>query len=333
VIRLLINALHDTHAPTAMHGVIARRRDVPFLRGLLRSIGPEPSTSLKTNLKRLAFISWLRDDLGLLSALNEEEQRTAIQVALASGMKRLEVFEVVKYLLQHGERGVQREAARALIHFKGADANELLLKALNSDDPELQAVAVGQLRDRGIPNAMATLIELIDSPHEIVRLAATESLSEFRFERYLEKFDFLDEEQREDNGRLVKRVDPKAVARLTEELKASSRARRLRGVALTIAMDAVADVEESLIELLADEDQFVRIEALHALTDCDSPQLRTTVRRLRDDPSAVVREAAESILRGWGEPVPLSAGEATDLFGEPDFSPREENNQALEVES
>jgi HEAT repeat protein len=177
------------------------------------------------------------------------------------------------------------------------EANELLLSALRAEDPRLQAIAVQGLRERGIPGAMHKLIDLVDSPHAAVREVVRECLSEFHFARFRETFEMLDDEARRSAGSLVKRVDPEAIPELLKELQAPSRSRRLRGVEMVAAMDAVAEFEPQLLELLRDEDQFVRAETVRALANHNSPQTRQALRELLIDSRDVVREAAENVLQ------------------------------------
>jgi HEAT repeat protein len=291
--------LDDAQAPTTIHNVLARRRDVSFLRHLLKRIDDGPSTPVKANLRRIESFTWLRDDLSVLSALHDDEQRGAVRLALASGMNRLGVFEVLKYILQHGGVPGRRAAAEALVHFKGAEANDLIVKAVHDEDTQVQTAAVRQLRERGIPGAMAMLLDLSDSSHETVREAARTCLKEYRFDRYLETFDTLDKETRFSTGQLVKRVDPYALPGLVRELNAFSRNRRLRGVEMAVAMGAIPDVEAELIKLTSDEDHFLRTEVLRALAHSDSPNTRSAIRALLRDPKAVVQEAAEQVLQGF----------------------------------
>jgi HEAT repeat protein len=152
------------------------------------------------------------------------------------------------------------------------------------------------------------LIEFVGSPHEPVQQAARDCLVEFRFPRYLETFDLLEADVRVSTGKLVKRIDEQAIPRLTEELQATSRSRRLRGVEMTLAMDAVVDVEPVLIRMLEDPDQFVRAAAVSALASHDSPETRRALRELLLDPNVIVRREAETALQafatGAGLPQP-----------------------------
>jgi HEAT repeat protein len=295
--QLLLSFLDDFQAPTAIQLVLGRRRDVTFLRHLLRHVGDEPSAEVRINLRRIESFSWLRDDLSILSALNEDEQRAVVQLATASGINRLQVLEILKHLLVKGSPGSRRAAIASLTPYRGAEANALLLKALQDDDPQTQAAVVGQLRDRGIPNALAMLVDLLDSPAAVVREAAQASLAEFQFQRFLDSFDLLDAEVRRNTGALVKRVDPQAISGLAGELSAPSRTRRLRAIEMAVAMQAIPDLEEELIELLTVEDDLVRTEVLRVLADCDTPRTRRALQDRLLDSNAVVRKAAEATLQ------------------------------------
>jgi HEAT repeat protein len=300
IVRLILNFLQDRFAPSAVLQVIARRRDPVFLRHALKRVGANPDSVARTNLRRIESIGWLRHDLSMLDTLTDSEQQAAIQMAICSGHNRLEVFDVLKYVLQNGKVPGRQTAAQALATFGGADANQLVLEGLEDPDPQVQAQMVAQLREKGIPGAISRLIQLIDSPHEVVRSAAQKSLTEFNFARYLSLFDTLDDDVRRSTGLLVRRIDPEAPALLASELKSKTRTRRLRGLEVAQAMDAVDFVEPLIIGLLSDEDHFVRAEAARALVHCKSPLAREALRSALVDRSVSVREAAELALREVG---------------------------------
>ena len=215
---------------------------------------------------------------------------------MASGMPRLQAFKTIKYLLQHGKPGGRQSATEALADFQGAEANALVQKAVNDKDPEVQARALSQLRQRGTAGALPLLIERLDSPHEAVREAARGSLTEFSFSRYLAGFETLDDEVRESTGRLVKKVDPKSGELLQAELTSKVRSRRLRGLAMAAAMDMAAELQETLIELLQDEDHMVRQEAVHLLGTQNNATARKAIEQALEDSSLMVREVAAAAL-------------------------------------
>jgi HEAT repeat protein len=294
--RLLLTYLADSHAPLAALHALARRRDISFLRQLVRQIGSEPTRIITSNLRRIESIPWISEQLSLLDTFNEGEQPGVVQLAALSGIPRQQAYEILAYVLRHGKVSGRRTAARALGAFQGADANNLAVKSLGDDDAEVRATIALQLRDRGVPGAINRLIALLDSTHQVEREAAQASLAEFRFANFAKNFDGLNEEARRSSGPLVRRIDPQSLVELRLELDAPTRSRRKRGLEMAVAMDAVVLLHDAVVALLKDDDQYLRIEAVRALASCDSSRTRQVLREALLDPHPLVVEAAEGVL-------------------------------------
>ncbi|MDX1945612.1 MAG: HEAT repeat domain-containing protein [Pirellulaceae bacterium] len=308
--RLLLSLLDDPHAPLSAIHALARRRDLAFVRRLLRKIGAEPSAAARLNLRRIDAIPWMQDHLVLIDALHEGEQPGAVLLAVASSLPRAKAFEAVAYALRHGKVAGRRAAAQALAEFRGAEANALALWAMDDDDPQVRATAASQLRERGIPGATSRLLQLLESPHQIEREAAQASLDDFHFDRFLATFDDLPEAARQSTGPLVRRVDPLAISKVKSELDANTRSRRRRGIELAVALGAVGDLVEPLAALLSDDDQYLRIEAVRALATHDCPATRNALRDAQTDTHPLVQQAADEglakLARGTAT-IPLAA--------------------------
>ncbi len=311
VMRLMLAMIEDPYAPLAALNAAAHRTDEPFLRHFLKKIGAEPSASIQANLRRMERIPWLQSDLRPLLLLSEAEQQTAVTVARLSGLKRQQVFDVVKFLLRNGNLGGRRAASEALAEFSGVEANQLALDALADPDPQVQVNILVQLRERGIPGAMTRLLELVDTPHLVVQQAVRQCLSEFTFQRFLAAFDMLAPHVRVSTGALVRKVDPQTIAQLEQELASQGRTRRLRALQIAQCLRAEREVEAQLIELLADEDPFVRIETAHLLVACDSTPARQALRGALLDRHAAVKEAAERSLRALSSANPTQRSRDT----------------------
>jgi hypothetical protein len=297
VMRLVLNFLDDPHAPTSAINVLAHRGDAAFLSHLLKKIGYEPSAAARANLRRMESISWLLDGCRGLDEFDDAQQHAVIQLAMATSIKRLKVFEVVRYVLLNGTTGGRRAAVSALVEFKGYEANALVQQALSDKDPQVKAGALAQLRDRGIPGALTRLIAAADNPNPVVRQAAQRCLKEFDFRRYQKAFDILDEDVRYSTGFLVRKVDPDVLDLLQKELTAPVRLSRLRALEMLPYLNALSDVETIVVELMADDDHFVRAEAAKALAEAQSSTARDALRNALLDPSVIVREAAELSLQ------------------------------------
>ena len=250
------------------------------------------------NLKRIDAIPWLQRSGAPWRQLDDAAQHALVRLAIASNIPRLQVFGVLESVLLHGNAGGRREAARALAEFHGAEANALALKALDDPDPQVQAHIVAQLRGRGIPGVLPGLVEMVDSPHAVIRKAAQESLAEFSFRRFLGSFDLLDDDVRRSTGLLVKKIDPQTGPLLKEELHSPVRTRRLRALAIARLIDLVERLEEPIRKLLADDDDhMVRMEAAAALGRSDSEASRLALERALGDRSETVRETAARSLQ------------------------------------
>jgi HEAT repeat protein len=296
IIGLLLSFLDDPQAPSAALSVIGRRRDLTFLGYLLRKLGDESSAVVTQNLRSIKSLAWAGDDNRVLDDLDDALQPAAMKMVMASGLPRVEAIKVIRHMLYRGTVAGRRAAAEALAHFRGSEAGELTLKALADEDPYVQAAAVGQIRNRGIPGVLPRLLKMIDSPHAVVQKAIQENLTEFSFQRFLAAYDMLDEDVRQSTGQLVKRIDAQAIPLLEAEMCSAARSRRLRAIHVAQSLDAVAELEQTIIRLIDDEDHMVRAASATALGDVGSEASRQALERARRDRSKPVQEAAERSL-------------------------------------
>ena len=185
----------------------------------MRKIGREPTPAMAFNLKKMTSIAWLGDFRRIMDQIDDAGQHSAVRFVMAAGIPRQQVLGLVETVLLHGKPGGRSEAARALAEFQGAEANALAMRALADPDPQVQANIIPQLRGRGIPGVLPSLMELVESPYPVVRKAARESLAEFSFKRFVAAFDMLDEEVRRSTGTAGqedRRAEPIALERRIE---------------------------------------------------------------------------------------------------------------------
>ena len=295
VIGLLLAFLDNRRAPTSVLSLIAKRDDFKFVEYLLRKIGHEPSVAVRQNLKKISSVAWLQDTK-MLDQLDDAAQHSVVRLAMLSNVPRARAFDTVAYILQQGKPRGRRAAAEALNEFNGAEANALVEKFSEDDDPQVQASALVQLRRRGILKSLTRLVQNINSEHAVVRDAARAGLTEFSFQRFLAAFDMLDDDVRRSTGSLVRKVDPQTIPMLQAEMESHVRTRRLRALEIAQAIEAVVQLDRTIIGLTADEDHLVRAEAAKALGESDSPASCSALEGALDDGSHTVRESARKSL-------------------------------------
>jgi len=314
LMRLLLSFLDDPRVPSAAISIFTHRSDARFIQQFLAFLAESTSDAASQNLKRIEHLAWLRNDREFLESLDDTAQASLVHLVMASGMKRLAAFETVSAVVRYGNDAGRRAACAALADFNGAEANKLIEAALQDVDPQVQVSALVELRQRGIPNAMARLIEMVASPHRAVREAARSQLGEFKLECYLAAFESLDDEVRRTTGALVVKVDPEAISGLVQEMEAPARSRRLRALAAAEAMNVAAQLEPSLLALIEDEDHMVRAEAACTLASCKTPTAQRALQLALGDRSVSVQAAAQQgliQLNGLPDSTPPPTGVVT----------------------
>ena len=223
VLKLLLSFLESEHTSLATLTVISRRSDAAFLGLLFKFVGKGMSPKVRKNLRRIRSFPWLEERDFPVSKLDEDNQAHCIELLAASGAddsKKLDVYEDV---LRQGATAGRVAACEALKEITGDRSNILVLEFTKDEDPQVQAAVASQLRDRHIAGTMSLLVQLLDSPHEVVREAARESLSEFTLENYLSQFDTLHDDSRKTTGNLVRKVDLNLASKLQAEMQSQSR--------------------------------------------------------------------------------------------------------------
>jgi HEAT repeat protein len=294
----LAEIMRNTDAPTAALEAIARRSDLAFVQLLLGSIKHPVPLRVVHNMKRLRAVNWLEGQCDVLLELDGRSQAVAVELAAASSISESSLFALLARLMRSGLAEGRRASCAALAKFGSKEADAQVRSALDDPDAGVQAAAVRQLRQRGLPDALRLLVSLLDSRSIEVRDAARTSLTEFNFARYRAMFDLLDEKAVRSTGVLVHKVDYAVREGLLHELASPSMATKLRGIEMALAMNAAEDVSDQLIELTRSDCVTVRKEAVAALGFCSGSRVLSALRLAIEDVSHSVREAAKvSIMR------------------------------------
>ena len=297
LIRLLLSFLEDPQLPLVVRKIISSRTDQKFVENLLEKVGPKPSKTMADRLDQFDQLEWASPGNSLLKRLDDQYQYNAVNLIMSTSVDRQKVLETVGYLLQEGNPGGRRAAARALAEFDGPEATELALNALNDEDPEVRAHILRQLRPRKVPGAMSLLFRMVGDSSDEVRRALREALPEFTFRQFLANFEYLADELQPVAGHLVRQIDEEAVEQLNTEIASPSPVRRRRGVLVASVMGVVYPLEKVVIKLLSDDDHMVRVAAAKALADCDTMPTWEALRDAMFDSSVAVKEAAEQSLQ------------------------------------
>lgn len=295
---LLAAGLKDLSAPTSLLEIAATHREPDALGRLMHAIGLPIGARVTQNASRIEEFAWADPDhRGVLLRLDGEAQGAAVQLAAASGLSRREVAAIVRLLLEAGEERGRFEAARAIDRLPDHLGHELLQIALLDESPPVAARAAKQLRRKGLPDATATLVDLLDHEAAEVRAAAQDELPEMRFPAYRDDFDAMSTEEQQAAGAIVAKADPDAAAALLAELTAGPAERRIRALDMVEKMDLVGLLLDSLLDRVDDGDTGVRVEVARMLGNTTpSPPVVRALRGAAADASPAVRSVARASL-------------------------------------
>lgn len=301
VMRLILESASRNYPLPGTLDVVSKRGDLEFLSYLLRWMPTRPTVFQQKNLRNVTALSWLEDGEELLNRIPPGLQPALVTFLGATGVPAVKKIGVQEWLVRHGTPEGRTAASGVLDFLDGEAVKGILVDGLESDDAEVQAWATSQIRPHSMPNAMAMLVERLDSPLPAVREAAQQELADFSIERLLDLFEHLDHEACRRAGLLIRKIDPNCLRKLDRELSHAVRRRKIRAARAAHAFGMGPDLAPGLLVLLDDDDPLVRRTAVEVLADVPMIEIREVLADRLGDDSPRVRDAARKSLERWME--------------------------------
>ncbi len=188
-------------------------------------------------------------------------------------------------------------AAEALGGIELPEATSRLERLLSDGEPQMVAVAARALRRHGYAGAVQHLANLLSHADQGVRAVARSGLGDFTFLRYVAQFDQMDGRMRTELGNIVRESDLTAIDQLAREIAAATLPRKLRGLQMATAMNAVDDLLDLVAAQGRHPDAAVRSEAVLALSMATNPSVEGEIEAATRDANVLVRNRAKELLR------------------------------------
>ena len=296
VMQLILDFMSQNYPPDKILEAVERRDDAEFIAHLLRWFPQQLSPIQQKNFRQVESVVWLDVRSASLEIIPGPLQDRLVSFVRATGLPDDRKTEVQKWLVQHGSPEGRLAAAQVLTSLDKQETCGILVGSLHSDDEGVQAWATSQLRKQGVPDAFGLLIERLDSTSAIVRETAQGELESFNLDLMMDLYEQLDPVVCRRAGRLVEKIDPDCLSRLTRHLRDPVRSRRLRAARATLALGLQTKVFPALAAMLADEDAMVRRTAAEVLGHVVTAESFEALLAMRSDPSPRVREAADAAI-------------------------------------
>jgi hypothetical protein len=297
--KFITRCLDRLNPPPIVPQVISERSDIPFLDALFKSIKQPLTLEHKTNLAKLPPLIWIGQIGSFLNKFDSEAQCGLVLLAQNINLKEEELRACLLQIFERGNGNGRLAALSALAPFSGIDIDRAVLAVSEEEEPALQVEALTQLNMRAVPGSVARIMQFAGSPHETVRDTIKKLLPNFQFNRFLQSFDQLDDEQRRRMFDVVKKLDKQTPDELSKILSTGEPILRAKALlCVDYNLDIVPLIEDALCDVLAhDEMPRLRCKAAAQLVAGRRDESRMTlVQAFHRDVDPEVRTAARNSL-------------------------------------
>lgn len=294
----VFHCMDNSNPPQLAMSVFAKRTDKPFLTYLFNAIQAPVSVEFEKNVQKIEHLAWMDQLETLLPQLREKDQLGLVQFIEKFGGTPDSVQEHLTTVFRFGRPAGRKAALKSLARISGERIDQIVWKATEDKDPEIVADALFLLKERNFPSATARIIQFVGNPNPKIHDAVQQLLPEFRFNRFLENFDQMTDDQRRISFNLVRKMDPQAIDELSNLLILGQPLEKAKAL-LCVQYGGIAVlVEEALCNVLSKgESPTLRCKAANLLAEGRRESSRgTLVQAFHRDPAQEVRDAAKASL-------------------------------------
>lgn len=291
IMKLVAGYIRRRNIPPVVRQAIEIRSDHSFRESLFSFVSSEPNRMALKNLANLKPLELLRDwrDLGAVTSLGNHpgllyahtlnsgdatSQLTVILDVLARSSRRADV--AVSFALSRCQRMAEWEWLQAAIALT------------NSDFPAVQGNPAAQLLWR--------MVQFLDHPDAAVVEGIRDVLRPLHTDSLLKEIDLIPATNFQRLGGLVKRIDPRTVEVLRDELRCPVMERRMRAIKLARACEVVSEVEGLLAHAAIHDHREARLVAIDTLSLGSSSETFEALQQVADGPVGALRDAALDAL-------------------------------------
>ncbi len=270
---------------------ITNTHDYEFIRALTSHSWLLTDEAIRHDCLRIRELQWLDDDANILLSLETHEVAAVIRLVSAAGIGHSRKIEIFRSVLALEEEVLARTIAWQLVMDKSPEATDLLAFITGHASGDAARIAARELRHRGInlPSQPHTA-QLTDTSKTSMRQDpkdAGELWQRFwmMFEQLpLRQFEIVVEEMREMGVDLTSTVQSK--------LTSSNAPERARAIKIADRLEMIKDLSEVIYRLANDPDAVVRSQAVSLLAQLPGATSRRILQRAIEDPDERVQANA-----------------------------------------
>ncbi|MCA8975914.1 MAG: HEAT repeat domain-containing protein [Planctomycetes bacterium] len=249
--------------PVRMIGelVLEQRQDAAFLAAYLACIG-----ALDGERRRaLAVSGWLARVAARCAILAVEPALLLLRLVADEVSDPVLAQRSIEPFVDHAETEVQLAALARLRELRCPGGCAMLGKVIATAAGPACRLAAEIVVELAPPDRAALLMPLLGAAEPALRQIGMRGVVDGSFDRFMRKFDGMDQKMRETAARALAKIDPGFVDRLGEEFISIEASRRLKALKVVELVQAGGDLREPLLEMLDDPDLRVRATAIRII--------------------------------------------------------------------
>lgn len=286
-IELLAGFLGRRELPAGVGEIIQTRDDQPFRDALLKQIGDEPSVTTLKNLRLIGLPQCCRGGEQVADSVPLGQLPALIHLYAAASQDDVEKLQVIAAAAHRGGDQVMAAAALSLADCGTPDAHFWMRAAMPIADGQTDRIAAhegARLLDR--------LIRLLAYADGGLVRSIRDVLSPLLAENIIHRIGSLRPRSRRRLGKVVRMIDPDAIARARDALRHPVLAQRLRAIDLVDSLQAADALADSLAHIANEDHQDARIRVAEVLATAEGAQTWQLLEEMAALPDCGVRDAA-----------------------------------------
>ncbi len=289
----VLRALRHPDLRSAAAERIATTVDRRFVEQLLDEMWITADRDCAKACARIRELPWLDDERWSLSSLDPGRARSAVKLVALSGLASSAKLKLFSRLSGGRSEALREAAVWGVVGMDGPAACESLTEAVSSSDDVVSQIALQELfrRDPWTKRYRSRANFRPPPPAEVARSIETDC------DAYWDRFDQLDEAQRQSAGQRLRARSPERFSReLRMALASGDPDHRGRALAIIRTLGNAVEYEERIYALNHDPNRKVRSLAVALLSEIEGVTALRILRRSLNDPDARVQANAVEVL-------------------------------------
>ena len=292
----------DPVGPALLQQVLRAAPDEASAFDLAEQIAALRDERLLAAVRAAREFPWLPIVLPVVSRLARAVALRLLVLVDETGLDAVRRQPLVEAFLRHADVEVQKAALVALRGLRCKGGLAAVGQVLASAAGPARRAAAELVLDLDPPDKVALLTPLLGCNDPELRRLAMREVSKVSFVRYLQRFDGMDPKAQKVAARALAKIDGQMLDRVAEEVASLEPERRLKALQIVGFLEAGADLQAPLLDLLADPDRRVRATAIRVVELAGSVEGIKVLLGALADPDRRVRANAVEAFEQLDDP-------------------------------